>query len=59
MDLLGPSELLRAPTRRAGRLLIVPIRMELPAEFSDRTASLSKKVAEAMSAILDAIGEHF
>jgi hypothetical protein len=26
MDLLGPSELLRAPTRRAGRLLIVPIR---------------------------------
>jgi hypothetical protein len=33
--------------------------MELPAEFSDRTASLSKKVAEAMSAILDAIGEHF
>jgi hypothetical protein len=26
MDLLGPSELLRAPTRRAGRLLVVPIR---------------------------------
>ena len=26
MDLLGPSELLRAPTRRPGTLLIVPIR---------------------------------
>jgi hypothetical protein len=26
MDLLGPSELLRAPTRRTGTLLVVPIR---------------------------------
>ena len=45
MDLLGPSELLRAPTRRPGTLLIVPIRAGLGRGLGGRRRDGTRPIA--------------